>query len=206
MSKSIPKGVIWSAILGIIIGAILVCVGALFLLSSSIFLHYSEYGSGVWSVGKIYEILGLSSLFTGILCIIVGVCLLFMKDWAREYGAPMFMILAIGSLCLLILFFSAIICTAILLLVAIFSFLCYHYLKSPHTRDMFDVYGYERSSMTTLPSSRRYQMPGPEEEEKKPVAQAKVNVPGNMVMCHGCQTLNRKTDYVCRFCGGNLKK
>jgi len=208
MSKSIPKGVIWSAVLGIIVGAILVGVGALFLMSSSIFLHNSDYASRVWSIGKIYEILGMSSLFTGILCIIVGICLLFMKDWARQYGAPMFMVLAIGSLCLLILFFSAIVCTAILLVVALFSFLCYHYLKSSHTRDMFDAYGYDLSSTTLLPSSRRYQMSGPgtEEEEKKPVAQTRINIPANMVMCQGCQTLNLKTEYVCRFCGRDLKK
>lgn len=208
MSKSIPKGVIWSAILGIIVGAILVCVGALFLMSSSIFLHNSDYGSRVWSIGKLYEVLGAFSLFTGILCVIVGICLLFMKDWARQYGAPMFMVLAIGSLCLLILFFSALVCTMILLIVALFSFLCYYYLKSSHTRDMFDAYGYDLTGITTLPSSRRYQMPGPgtEGEEKKPAPQTRINIPANMVMCQGCQTLNLKSEYVCRFCGGNLKK
>ena len=190
--------------LGIVIISIFSFIyGSLYFYYGAVFMGFA--GAFTSEVGGIFSAIGLLLLLLGSLLIVMAIGLLLMADWARKWGADFYGLMA--GLALFVALFDP-----LMLLPAVTYLFFYFYLKSSKTRRSFESYGYEppkihegvakrqHAHTTTL----RVESTSLAEPARETPRQSEMKIPGNMVLCPHCQTLNLKKDGACKMCATEL--
>jgi hypothetical protein len=201
MGSRVPGGVIAVAVIGMVLGCYLIYAGGITAAEGlDIASTGGEFDDINATLGGFWHIFGILYFLLGVLCFVICLGLLTMKEWGRRNGFLVHIIIAALSLIMgMIMGFFDIPAALPSFAVVAVSGVCGIHLWRPVTKDAFEFHGGRRGGGVEVYTPNVV-------VRHRAVKPAAPRVPANMRKCPNCDTVNPKKQDFCRMCGTELEK